>query len=366
MRFFDPANIYVEENCVANHAKDIAAFGTKALLVTGHSSAKANGSQDDVTAVLDAAGIPYEVFDEVEENPSVETVVKAAEQGKAFGADFVIGIGGGSPMDASKAIALLINNPEEDASCLYAGKDLKPTPIINIPTTCGTGSEATAISVLTRHEFKTKKSIPYKLFPDLSLVDGKYLKAASQKIIVNTTTDALAHLVESRLINGTNKFNQMFSNYGLKMYASLKPYISGEKEITDEAREQMMLVSTIAGLSIAQTGTSLPHALSYQFTYEHNIAHGRACGLLMAGYVRQYEKVQPDDVAEVLDLLEFDSVDDLAAYLRQILGSQSIPAADLERYSKEMSGRPDKMVAYPGELGYEGLMEIMKESFIAE
>ena len=81
---------------------------------------------------------------------SVETVVRAAEIGKEFKADFVIGIGGGSPLDASKAIALLIANPEETGDCFYVAKDLKTLPIAAVPTTCGTGSEVTPVSVLTR------------------------------------------------------------------------------------------------------------------------------------------------------------------------------------------------------------------------
>ena len=117
--FFDPTNTYAERNCIQNHKKDLLALGTRAFVITGHSSSKKNGSLDDVIAVLEEASVPYKVFNEIEENPSVETVVKAAEIGKEFKADFVIGIGGGSPLDASKAIALLIANPEESGDCFY-------------------------------------------------------------------------------------------------------------------------------------------------------------------------------------------------------------------------------------------------------
>ena len=95
MRFFDPTNTYAERNCIQNHKKDLLALGTRAFVITGRSSSKKNGSLDDVIAVLEEASVPYKVFNEIEENPSVETVVKAAEIGKEFKADFVIGIGGG-------------------------------------------------------------------------------------------------------------------------------------------------------------------------------------------------------------------------------------------------------------------------------
>lgn len=129
MHFFDPTNTYAEKNCVKNHKKELLALGTRAFVITGHSSSKKNGSLDDVIAVLEEASVPYQIFNEIEENPSVETVVRAAEIGKEFKADFVIGIGGGSPLDASKAIALLIANPEETGDCFYVAKDLKTLPI---------------------------------------------------------------------------------------------------------------------------------------------------------------------------------------------------------------------------------------------
>ena len=125
MRFFDPTNTYAEKNCVKNHKKELLALGSRAFVITGHSSSKKNGSLDDVIAVLEEASVPYQIFNEIEENPSVETVVRAAEIGKEFKADFVIGIGGGSPLDASKAISLLIANPEETGDC--CSKRLKNT-----------------------------------------------------------------------------------------------------------------------------------------------------------------------------------------------------------------------------------------------
>ena len=122
MRFFDPTNTYAEKNCVKNHKKELLALGSRAFVITGHSSSKKNGSLDDVIAVLEEASVPYQIFNEIEENPSVETVVRAAEIGKEFKADFVIGIGGGSPLDASKAISLLRNR-----RLLLCSKRLKNT-----------------------------------------------------------------------------------------------------------------------------------------------------------------------------------------------------------------------------------------------
>ena len=177
MKFYMPVRLFDEEECVKAHAKDIAAFGKKALIVTGKHSAFANGSLDDVTAVLKDAGIEYLVFSEVEENPSVETVFAAKDRFASEGIEFVIGIGGGSPMDAAKAIALVLKHPEADPAYLYdPAKDASSLPIVCVPTTCGTGSEVTGVSVLTVHDKQTKMSIPHRIYPEIALVDGKYLK----------------------------------------------------------------------------------------------------------------------------------------------------------------------------------------------
>ncbi|MCR4579491.1 MAG: iron-containing alcohol dehydrogenase, partial [Treponema sp.] len=249
MNFYIPTNIYLEDNCVLAHKNDFACFGKRALIVTGAHSAKANGSLDDVIEALKANQIEYQIFSEVEENPSVETVAKAAKMGKDFQADFVIGIGGGSPMDASKAIALLIANPKENEEVLYQKKDLACLPVIAVPTTCGTGSEATAVSVLTNHQMGVKKSIPYKIFPALALVDGKYLAGAKKTLIVNTAVDALAHLIESFLNSKTNEFNKMFSEYGLSLWAKSKEALLSDRELSKEEYQRLMLASTIAGLA---------------------------------------------------------------------------------------------------------------------
>ena len=155
MKLYMPTEVYSEKNCVFNHSRELAALGSHALIVTGKHSSRINGSLEDVTAALERENIPYLIFDRIEENPSVETVMKACSLGLQDGADFVIGVGGGSPMDAAKAIALMMANPEQDAGFLYAKPEksglIRPAlPVACVPTTAGTGSEVTPYSILTR------------------------------------------------------------------------------------------------------------------------------------------------------------------------------------------------------------------------
>ena len=144
MKLYMPTKVYNEKGCVRQHSQELAALGTKALLVTGKHSSRVNGSLQDVKDALNREQVPYVVFDGIEENPSVETVMRATALGLSEKVDFVIGIGGGSPMDASKAIALMIANPEKKADFLYetdaAVKQAanKALPVAAVPTTAGT------------------------------------------------------------------------------------------------------------------------------------------------------------------------------------------------------------------------------------
>ena len=115
MRFYMPVHVFDETDCVRNHAAEFGGRGKKALIVTGRSSAKKNGSLDDVCEALASQETGWSLFDDVEENPSVETVVRAALFGKKEGCDFVVGIGGGSPLDAAKAIAFANATPTSRA-----------------------------------------------------------------------------------------------------------------------------------------------------------------------------------------------------------------------------------------------------------
>ncbi len=297
----------------------------------------------------------------------METVAKAAAEGKEFQADFVIGIGGGSPLDAAKAIALLIANPQEDAGCLYEPKDLKALPVIAIPTTCGTGSEVTPNAVLTRHAFKTKKSISYNIYPELALVDGKYLASANGRLLIHTAVDALAHCVESRLHAKANVYNHMFSEYGLSLWGKLAPVLEQiaagpdavPSSLSDEDLEAFMLASTVAGMAIAQTTTSLPHAISYEITYNHGVPHGKACGIFLAAYMDEYARNNPEDVNRVLSLLGFDSTESFGEYLRRLLGSVAITEEESNLYADNIMANASKLSTYPFPIDREAILRIL-------
>lgn len=357
MMFYMPAKVYEEKNAVLNHADEIKGVGTKALIVTGRNSAKACGALSDVVSAL--SDTPYVIFDEVEENPSIETVMKAREIGVSENVDFVIGIGGGSPMDAAKAIALMICNGERDESLLYdKSAETKALPVVAVPTTCGTGSEVTGASVLTIHEKRTKAGIPHKIFPVLSLVDAKYLRSASLDIIKSTSVDALAHLVESVINSHASPFSLMCAENGLAMWSRVKePLITGN--ITDADYDFLMHSSVLAGMAIAHTGTSIPHGLSYAVTYEVGVPHGRACGIFLANYLKAARaNGLENEVDVVLALLGFSSEDHLSEFMDTLFGKTEIPKEILENATLKLSENKAKLAYSPFLVNYEMLCEI--------
>ena len=364
MRFFAPTNIYIEKNCVKRHAQDLLAVGTRALIMTGRHSAVVNGSLIDTTDVLNKGNIPYQLFDQVEENPSTTTVRNAAMAARKFEADFIIGIGGGSAIDAAKAAALLLVNPDLDADNLHKTQPhpLNHAPVVAIPTTCGTGSEATPVAIITNHKANLKKSIPHVIFPVLALVDGKYLASAKKTLIVNTAIDALAHMVESILNIKSNELNRMCPEYGLKLWGECKDALLSDENIPENMYGKLMLTSTIAGMSIAQTSTAVPHGMSYDLTLNLGVPHGPAVGYFLAAYVQVCAKNVPEDVKKILSLLGLKNIDEFAAMIRYLIGTCTVNREMRDKFAAAMKLNRTKLDLVPGGIAAEDVDFIYENS----
>ena len=390
MRFFVPTDIYIEKDCVKNHAQNLIAVGKRALIMTGQHSAGANGSLNDVTKALTAGDIPYLIFSEVEENPSTDTVGKATQIAREFKADFIIGIGGGSAIDAAKAVALLLVNPDVNADDLHKAPShpLNHAPIVAVPTTCGTGSEATPVAIITNRKINLKKSIPHVIFPVLALVDGKYLATAKKQLIVNTAVDALAHMVESILNVKSNLLNRMCPEYGLTLWGECKNALIASVTANNAAQdaeqnatendaenatpidaslyEKLMLTSTIAGMSIAQTSTAVPHGMSYDLTLSKGTPHGPAVGYFLAAYVEVCAKFVPQDVEKILSLLGIENVDKFAEMLRKLIGTCTVSREMRDKFAAAMKVNRSKLDLVPGEITPEDIDYIYEKSLEVE
>lgn len=282
--------------------------------------------------------------------------MKATEFGKRNGVDFVIAIGGGSPMDAAKAIAIMLANPEKDADYLYENvAHTKALPVVTIPTTCGTGSEVTGVAVLTVHAKRTKASLPHRVFPVLALADPKYLKTASKKVIGQTAIDALGHMIESYLNTTATDYSRMFVDQGLKVWARSKDALLGMREMTDEDYSNFLLASTLAGMAIAQTGTTIPHSLSYAITYELGVPHGIAIGYFLPGYIREADVA---DQEYLLSTIGFSSVDEFADFFQVVSDCGILPEENIRQVVDIVAENKAKLALCPYPLDKEVLLRI--------
>ncbi len=341
MKYYMPVKVFDEDDCVARHADDMALLGSCALIVTGKSSAKKNGAFDDIVSALRKKNIRYVEFSDVEENPSTDTVFAARDRFAGENIDFVIGAGGGSAMDAAKAIALVLCQKEADLAYLYdTSKPSDALPVVCVPTTCGTGSEVTGVSVLTRHDRKTKISMVHKVFPKLALIDGKYLVSAPMTLIVNSSIDALSHLLESVLNSKSDDYVRMTASAGLRLWAKTRDILEGKRSPQKEDLSLLMRSSALAGMSIAQSGTSLPHALSYTVTYDLSMPHGMAVGYFLPGFL---SAAPQNDRDELLQLAGFSGIDDFSSFIKDCLKNVVISADELEHSFETVRANQAKM-----------------------
>ena len=203
---FMPVRVISGKGAVRANAAVLCGFGEKCLIVTGGASAKSSGALEDCVFALKSAHVAYEIFSGIEPNPQTAACFQAGVLAREIGAQFIVGIGGGSPMDAAKAIAVYAANPEMDELAVYSrAVPAKALPVLLIGTTAGTGSEVTGVSVLTNSVTGKKKSISgADCYAAVSFCDYSYTLSAPPAVTVSTALDAFAHAAESYLASSAN------------------------------------------------------------------------------------------------------------------------------------------------------------------
>ncbi|MDR1143091.1 MAG: iron-containing alcohol dehydrogenase [Spirochaetaceae bacterium] len=299
LNYLMPTRLLMGENCLFEQRLFLVQLGKKACIVTGKHSAKANGAYDDVVETLKANGQGHVLYDGVMNNPTDTCVFEAGKLAKAEGCDFMLAIGGGSPMDAAKAAAVLAVNDISKEE-MFNLQFTTALPIAAVPTTAGTGSEVTQYSVLvdtTGPDGKTSRpGGPVKrsmgsplLFPRCAFLDARYMKNLSRNITVHTALDALSHAVEGFLCLRANGISDMLAKESMALmgdcFEPLLTFPGNPSEVPPEIREKLLLASTLAGMAISQSGTAVPHSMGYHFTLNWGTDHGRANGLLMKPFL---------------------------------------------------------------------------------
>ncbi|MDK2886516.1 MAG: alcohol dehydrogenase [Thermosipho sp. (in: thermotogales)] len=288
---FLPTKIVFKVGAINELHEHIKGIGNKALIVTGRSSTKKNGVLQKVEEQLKKLNIDYIVFDKIIPNPISTTVDDAAELCRKENIDFVIGVGGGSAIDSAKAIAITAPNPGKFWDYVPVGGGKIPTkalPIVAIPTTHGTGTEADPFSVTTNPLTKEKVGIGYdNTFPKVSIVDPEIMKSLPQNQTAYTSMDAFYHSIEAFFNIKANPYSDVLALDAMKRIVSYLP-IAFENGNDIEARIQLAWASTEAGITETLTGVIANHALEHGLSgFYPDIPHG--LGLCITGpYLFEY------------------------------------------------------------------------------
>ena len=286
-----PVKLITGPECVHKAAEELGKLGTKALIVTGKHAARACGALQDVIDTLGENGQRWILFERIGQNPALADCMAAAEEANAAGADFVIGIGGGSALDAAKCVAVLAANPGMTQQQLYAFDWAhEPLNIVAVGTTAGTGSEVTKVSVITTPEGRKKSFHHEAVFPKLALGDPRYTMTLSPEVTASTMVDVFAHCTESFFSRAANHLSQSYAVEGIRLllpvFYTLKE--SGFQYISYDVRETLYCASLYGGLAINGTGTCFPHTVGYLLTEQFRIPHGTACAVFQEDFLSPF------------------------------------------------------------------------------
>ena len=284
----------------------------KALICCGPTLLK-HGVIANVTDLLDQAGLAYEIYSDIKPNPTIENVVDGVAAFKAAGADYLIAIGGGSPMDTSKAIGIIINNPEfADVRSLEGVADTKNpcVPIIAVPTTAGTAAEVTINYVITDVERKRKFVCvdPHDM-PIVAVVDPEMMDSMPQGLTASTGMDALTHAIEGYTTLGAWEMTDMFHLEAIKL---ISKSLRGAVEGTREGREGMALGQYIAGMGFSNVGLGIAHSMAHTLGAVYDTPHGVACAMMLPIVMEYNAECTGEKYREIARAMGVKGVDDMS------------------------------------------------------
>lgn len=253
----------------------------RVLLVSDHGLEKL-GAVKKVQDIIKAAGLGCVEFLDVEANPSIQTVKNAVKQFQSAKADALVALGGGSPMDVSKSVAILARYGGEPADYVGGGKVPGPVvPLVAIPTTAGTGSEVTAFSVITDTEKNYKISIKDdRIVPKYALLDPQFIMTAPQSVAASCGVDALIHAMEAYVSLRIDPVCEAFAEKAMQLLGrSIRPFVANRQNAA--AAQDMLLGSALAGIAFTRAGLGNIHAMSHPVSAHFHVPHGVANAILM-------------------------------------------------------------------------------------
>jgi alcohol dehydrogenase class IV len=381
-QYFQPTEIRFGAGRVAEVGEAVARWGRRCLMVTVPEFPAFAPLFRRVKESLASRGIAFAHFDGVVPNPTIDSVSAGAAKAKDFGADVVLGLGGGSSMDTAKAIAVEATHEGTCWDYLFF-RDAQPTaktlPIISVTTTSGTGSQVTQVAVVTNPREKNKSALFHaRLYPKVGIVDPELMISVPKHVTASTGFDVFAHAFESYINPAGSPYTDLLAVEALRLVSKFLPSaVRDGADIT--ARTSMALADTLAGLAIANAGVTLPHGIGMAVSglYPH-VAHGEALACVYPAVLSYSWDAAPAKFAAVGRIYDgsLEGLDDAEAakkfgavvetFLRAIglrigLADLKIPEEDLEALAQASLVLPDYK-NHPRIAGRDDIQAILRNS----
>ena len=304
---------YHGSGAIQEIATEAKAHGFKKALVCSDPDLIKFGVTAKVTDILDKNGLEYEIYSEIKPNPTIDNVKHGVETFKKSGADYLIAIGGGSSMDTSKAIGIIIANPEfEDVRSLEGVAPTKKpcVPIIAVPTTAGTAAEVTINYVITDVERKRKfVCVDQHDMPIIAIVDPDMMSSMPKGLTASTGMDALTHAIEGYTTKAAWEMTDMFHLKAIEIIArSLRSAVANEKE----GREGMALGEYIAGMGFSNVGLGIAHSMAHTLGAVYDTPHGVACAMMLPIVMEYNADCTGEKYREIARAMGVKGVDDMS------------------------------------------------------
>lgn len=292
---------------------EIKGRGLSKILVASDPDLVKFGVTQKVTDILDKSGIEYKLYSDIKPNPTIENVQSGVEVYKAYGADGIVAIGGGSSMDTAKAIGIIVNNPEfADVRSLegVAPTKCKSVPIIAVPTTAGTAAEVTINYVITDSE-KNRKMVCVDVhdIPVVAVVDPDMMSTMPKGLTAATGMDALTHAIEGYITKGAWELSDMFHLKAIEVISrSLRDAVNNTKE----GREGMALGQYIAGMGFSNVGLGIVHSMAHPLGALYDTPHGIANAIILPTVMEYNAPATGDKYKYIAKAMGVDGVEEMS------------------------------------------------------
>ena len=377
--FHSTRSILVERGGAVNLAKRIQERGGKSALIITDPGVLSAGLLNKALPQFKELGIALEIFSDVQADPPVSVINSAVKVGQQCKADFIVGFGGGSSMDVAKLVALLAPGKEKLADVYGVGMAKGPRlPLILVPTTAGTGSEVTTISIVTVSESEKKGVVSPQLLPDVALLDAELTLGLPAHVTAATGIDAMVHAIEAFTTKRLkNPLSDCLAKEALRLLAgNLHKAVNSGDDI--DARENMLLGACLAGMAFTNAPVAGVHALAYPIGARFHVPHGLSNSLMLGPVMRFNLEVAHAMYAELGQIIKpglqgstIEQATQLAEYLSSLAGELGLPdrlvdvgitSADIEQLASDAMLQTRLLMNSPREITLSDAALLYKEA----